>query len=147
MAIVDPISTGANLARYLADRGYSLVRVWSDACPLEVRGLVKPGLEVEWLDTVEFAGDIQQTQAALRELGVHEHILVGSEPGVNLHADLSAAFGLVHGSCDSDKLEARRNKHIQSECIRAAGLNAVQQSLATTLADVEDRCGARTRTS
>ena len=35
-AIVDPISTGASLAKFLSDRGYPLVRVFSDTLPDEV---------------------------------------------------------------------------------------------------------------
>ena len=37
VAIVDPISTGASLAKFLADLGYPLVRVFSDTLPDEVR--------------------------------------------------------------------------------------------------------------
>ena len=36
VAIVDPISTGASLAKFLSDRGYPLVRVFSDTLPDEV---------------------------------------------------------------------------------------------------------------
>jgi len=35
VAIVDPISTGASLAKFLSDRGYPLVRVFSDTLPDE----------------------------------------------------------------------------------------------------------------
>ena len=36
VGIVDPISTGASLAKFLSDRGYPLVRVFSDTLPDEV---------------------------------------------------------------------------------------------------------------
>ena len=38
VAIVDPISTGASLAKFLADLGYPLVRVFSDTLPDEAGG-------------------------------------------------------------------------------------------------------------
>lgn len=37
VAIVDPISTGASLAKFLSEKGYPLVRVFSDTLPDEVR--------------------------------------------------------------------------------------------------------------
>ena len=43
VAIVDPISTGASLAKFLSDRGYPLVRVFSDTLPDEVKALVAEG--------------------------------------------------------------------------------------------------------
>ena len=135
VGIVDPISTGACLARYLADKGYALVRIWSDQCPADVRNLVKSGLEVDWIDTVEHKGDAAETEAALRRLGMTD-VLVGSEPGVNLHADLTASFG-KSTAVDADKLAARRNKYLQSECVRNAGLSAARQTLANSMADVE----------
>jgi hypothetical protein len=52
IAVVDPISTGAALARFLADQKYSVVRVFSDMCPDNIRALVKEGCEVDWAATV-----------------------------------------------------------------------------------------------
>ena len=138
VAVVDPVSTGACLARYLADRGHPVVRVWSDAIPPEVKGLVAAGLEVDWEATVDHTGDIAATVESLKKLGVDKYILVGSEPGVNLHADLTTAFGLVPGDEKAVELQAaRRNKYLQSETIRAAGLTAVHQALAEEKDQVE----------
>ena len=133
VAIVDPISTGAQLAKYLANRGYDLVRVFSDIIPDSVKGLVAEGLEVDWLVTIQHEGRASATARALKGLGVTD-VIVGSEPGVTLHVHLAAEFG---ADLPAEKLELRRNKYLQSEAVRAAGLDAVQQILAHTLDDCE----------
>lgn len=94
VAIVDPISTGASLAKFLSNLGYPLVRVFSDTLPDEVKALVAEGLEVDWQVTIQHEGPgrAAYTAAALRGLGVKD-VIVGSEPGVSLQAELSSAFG------------------------------------------------------
>ena len=136
IAIVDPISTGASLAKFLSNLGYPLVRVFSDTIPDEVKALVAEGLEVNWLVTIQHEigpGRAAHTAAALRGLGV-KNVIVGSEPGVSLQAELSSAFGQP---VPADKIELRRNKYLQSEAVRDAGLDAVHQRLAHTREDVE----------
>ncbi|EOD09753.1 hypothetical protein EMIHUDRAFT_465353 [Emiliania huxleyi CCMP1516] len=124
VAIVDPISTGACLAKHLSSQGYRLCRVFSDTIPDSVKALVAAGLEVDWEVTIQHEGRVASTLAALRGVGV-THLLVGSEPGVSLHAELSAAFaGGAALSLPREALELRRNKYLQSEAIRSAGCDA-----------------------
>ena len=139
VAIVDPISTGAQLAKFLANLGYPMVRVFSDTIPDSVKALVAEGLEVDWLVTVQHEGPSRtdSTAAALRGVGVGV-VLCGSEPGVTLHAELSGAFGRP---VPDDKIELRRSKYLQGEAVRAAGLEAVHQRLAHTREDVEEFIG------
>ena len=140
VAIVDPISTGASLAKFLSDKGYPLVRVFSDTLPDEVKALVAEGLEVDWRVTIQHEGPgrAAYTAAALRGVGVTE-VIVGSEPGVSLQAELSSAFG--DSPVPVDKIELRRNKYLQSEAVRDAGFDAVHQTLAHTREDVEEFIG------
>ena len=72
VALVDPISTGACLAKFLSDRGYPLVRVFSDTIPDGVKALVAEGLEVDWLVTIqhEHKSRLASTVAALKGLGI-----------------------------------------------------------------------------
>ena len=125
VAIVDPISTGAQLAKYLANRGYELVRVFSDIIPDSVKGLVAEGLEVDWLVTIQHEGRASATARALKGLGVTD-VIVGSEPGVTLHVHLAAEFG---ADLPAEKLELRRNKYLQSEAVRAAGFQGFDAQL------------------
>ena len=53
IVVVDPVSTGACLAKELSERGHSLVRVWSDTCPDVVKNHTKAGTEVA------YAGELQ----------------------------------------------------------------------------------------
>lgn len=134
IAIVDPISTGACLAKYLS-KDYKMIRVFSDVIPDGVKALVAEGFEVDWEVTIQHEGRLASTAAALRGCGVTD-VLVGSEPGVSLHAELCSALAL-QAQVTQEKIELRRNKYLQSEAIRAAGLDAVHQTLAHTAADVE----------
>ena len=133
IAIVDPISTGACLAKHLADAGFKLVRVFSDTIPDSVKALVAEGLEVDWMVTVQHQGHVASTAACLRGVGVTQ-VLCGSEPGVTLEAELQTYFGQP---VPAEQLELRRNKYHQSEAVRKAGLSAVHQTLAHTAEDVE----------
>ena len=94
----------------------------------------------DWQVTVQHEGPgrAAYTAAALRGLGVTE-VIVGSEPGVSLQAELSSAFG--DSPVPEDKIELRRNKYLQSEAVRDAGLDAVHQTLAHTREDVEGFIG------
>ena len=131
--MVDPVSTGAALARYIADKGKHVVRVFSNMCPEMIRNHVKAGFEVDWLRTLQHE-DLDSTVAQLKELGCIE-VLVGCESGVNLCDELTAALGVRGNSTEQAK--ARRNKFLQAELVRSSGLDAPRQVLAETLDDVE----------
>lgn len=135
VCVIDPVSTGAALARYLADRGHLVVRLFSDMCPATVRAHVKAGFEVDWLETIQHeSGGLKATAARIKELKCME-VFVGCESGVNLYDELTAALG-VRGN-PSPNVAARRNKFLQAELVRSAGLDAPRQQLAVTLDDVE----------
>ena len=104
---------------------------------MQVKALVAEGLEVDWRVTIQHEGPgrAAYTAAALRGVGV-THVIVGSEPGVSLHAELSSYF--ADSPVPAEKIELRRNKYLQSEAVRAAGIDAVQQTLAHTREDVEE---------
>ena len=103
----------------------------------QVKALVAEGLEVDWRVTIQHEGPgrAAYTAAALRGVGV-THVIVGSEPGVSLHAELSSYF--ADSPVPAEKIELRRNKYLQSEAVRAAGIDAVHQTLAHTREDVEE---------
>ena len=102
-----------------------------------MKALVAEGLEVDWRVTIQHEGPgrAAYTAAALRGVGV-THVIVGSEPGVSLHAELTSYF--ADSPVPAEKIELRRNKYLQSEAVRAAGIDAVHQTLAHTREDVEE---------
>ena len=86
-----------------------------------MKALVAEGLEVDWRVTIQHEGPgrAAYTAAALRGVGV-THVIVGSEPGVSLHAELTSYF--ADSPVPAEKIELRRNKYLQSEAVRAAGI-------------------------
>ena len=87
--------------------------------------------------TVEHNGDLPTTVKAIRALGhALSNVLVGCETGVLLADQLASALG-VRGN-GTERSELRRNKFHQTEAVRAAGLNAMMQTLASSDASVEE---------
>jgi biotin carboxylase len=139
VVVVDPFSTGAVLAADLFQRGYKVIALYSANLDqlLNVANLVPKGVTVSFEAVVPFddnLGVIQERLAALKAVRVVA-VLPGAETGVELADALSEAMGLVtNGTAQS---EARRNKYVMGETIRAAGLRAVRQQRATTWQEVE----------
>mmetsp|Transcript_12727 Transcript_12727/g.19116 ORF Transcript_12727/g.19116 Transcript_12727/m.19116 type:complete len:383 (+) Transcript_12727:1-1149(+) len=95
-------------------------------------------MSVPFLKTVRHtcSSDLANTLAALRSVGTPvRDVIVGCETGVLL-ADLLAEKLGVRGNGTS-KSNLRRNKWFQTEAVRAAGLNACVQKLASCSEDVE----------
>lgn len=127
VVVVDPISTGARLAKMAMDRGFAVLRVYSALFPQELKDLVPEscaGLRYE--ATLTFA-DAQATIDELKELPYHvAAVLIGCEAGVECCDELTSA---MHGFPTNglEKSAARRDKWLMGEEVRAAGLRAVRQ--------------------
>ena len=138
VVIVDPISTGLKLAHEAVHtRGLTVIAVWSDVVPSELKELVDPKFNVEYAARIQHhTGAIQDTVAAVAELGLDvREVMVGCETGVLLCDDLAEAMGCRGNGTAKSSL--RRNKYLQTEAVRSAGLNACGQMLAETSDDVE----------
>lgn len=146
VVVLDPFSTGMTLADAVLRRGYACICVYSDTLDV-MRELIKhtpPALTARFAATIFHDGahaHAQQaynaTVAAIENVRGVELIgvIAGAETGVVLADRLSEHFQLTtNGSAGSD---ARRNKYLMGEKVRAAGLRAVQQCAATTWAQVE----------
>ena len=100
VAVIDPISTGFVLCYKLKERGYSVIAVWSDVTPDELKNFVDARFAISFDAVVQHrAGDVEGTRAELlgaaAELGVELHdVMVGCECGVLLGDLLSSAAGL-----------------------------------------------------
>jgi len=134
--VVDPISTGANLAQLLYDRGWNVIRVFSDGCPEKVKAHTPAGLTVKFVNTIEHFGDLAATVASVRATGYElAASFVGCETGVLFSDILTDALGL-RGNATAHS-ELRRNKFLQTEAVRTAGLPAAHQALVSTQTEVE----------
>lgn len=147
VVVLDPFSTGMTLAASVMARGYECICVYSDTLAV-MRELIK---HIPQSFTDQYA-------AIIFHDGAHEHaekayadtvaaikqvrgvkiigIIAGAETGVMMADKLSEDFALTtNGSGGSD---ARRNKYLMGEKVRAAGLRAVKQRSATKWAQIVD---------
>ena len=86
IVLVDPVSTGACVARDAVARGYHVVRLWSKELSQELREFLPDGCQVEYLATVEEADTIKATAKRLLAIFTPDAIICGAETGVLLTA-------------------------------------------------------------
>jgi biotin carboxylase len=122
VAIVDPYSSGAFLARAFATRGRDCVAVWSspDAPPL-FRRSSDAG---HFARIVPYTASIETLVRALRRQAV-DLVLAGSEPGVELADELAERMGIAANGTRLS--EARRDKFLMARAVKARGLATAQQ--------------------
>lgn len=143
IAIVDPFSTGAHLARAACQAGYKCIRVFS-IWDSPVAALVQEGVNVEFSATVQYNDQLEDENAAtnaavdaLRALNMKIiAVIPGAETGVELADRLSFRMGLRSNGEEGSL--ARRNKYLMGEKVRNFGVRAVKQRLVTTIEDMMD---------
>ncbi|MFE7897968.1 ATP-grasp domain-containing protein [Streptomyces sp. NPDC057424] len=141
VAIVDAFSTASHLAPLFHARGYDCLHVQSLETPPTAFGAsFRPG---DFIATVVHRGDTAETLAGVAPYAPVA-LLAGAEIGVELADVLSEALGLrTNGTALSN---ARRDKFRMVETVRAAGVPAAEQVLATDLDTLLDWYGATDRT-
>ena len=137
VGVVDPFSTGAIIASLLSAQGYRVIALYS--ANLEQLGnlqnLVPVGLKLTF-DAVMGYTDVPSMLQTLREMQWPViAIIAGAETGVELADMLSERMGLITNG--TAKSEARRNKYVMGETIRAAGIRAVKQLRASTWHEID----------
>ena len=137
VGVVDPFSTGAIMASMLSEQGYKVIALYS--ANLEQLGnlqsLVPAGLKLTF-DAVMGYTDVPSMLKTLQGMQWPVvAIIAGAETGVELADMLSERMGLTsNGTALS---EARRNKYVMGETVRAAGIRAVKQLRASTWGEIE----------
>lgn len=129
VVIVDVYAPTARLARAFADAGCAVVGLYSTPePPIAYRRLGGLPDRAVFVDTVVHHGDLEQTRATIAEYDPIA-VVTGGETGVELADQLSEALGLAtNGTARS---AARRDKYLQIEAVRGAGLAGARQLLAT----------------
>ncbi|WP_077796106.1 ATP-grasp domain-containing protein [Streptomyces sp. JHA26] len=141
VAIVDAFSTASHLAPLFHARGYDCVHVQSLARPPAAFGATfRPD---DFLTTVVHGGDVAETLAALAPYAPVA-LLAGAEIGVELADVLSEALGLRTNGTELSS--ARRDKFRMVETVKAAGVPAADQILATDLDTLLEWYGETGRT-
>mmetsp|Transcript_19370 Transcript_19370/g.42811 ORF Transcript_19370/g.42811 Transcript_19370/m.42811 type:complete len:462 (-) Transcript_19370:303-1688(-) len=139
IAIVDPYSTGACVALECFERGYAVIALWSKYASDELKKH-KPSScgELVYLAEVTERATLEGTAAALKDAAGEAELIgcsVGGETGVPLADALSELLGL---RTNGTQIAARRDKKLQQELVKAAGLRSVRQAGGTRMSDVED---------
>jgi biotin carboxylase len=135
--VVDPYSTGGTLAFELNRHGFKVISVHSEEMDKseELKSMVPHGLKPIYEAAILYEGDHDHMLETIDKTGFKIiAVLAGAETGVHLADELSERLGLLtNGTAFTD---ARRNKYLMGEAVRASGLRAVQQSLCSTWAEV-----------
>ncbi|MDH6574463.1 ATP-grasp domain-containing protein [Kitasatospora sp. MAP5-34] len=133
VVMVDVYAPTMRLAAAFIKAGYACVRVQST---LEVPPVYRSSFSLDqFADNIVHHGDLAATVSAV---AAHAPVAVitGGELGVELADRISEALGLPsNGSALS---EARRNKYVQIETLKAAGLRGARQLLVTGESELAD---------
>ena len=133
IVIVDPYSAGAMLAEALRARGVKCIAVESSqTIPKAMRSRFNPA--VFW-DIIRHEGDFGRTLDAVAR---HRPAFVvpGSESGVELAEQLGDDLGLPGNGVALR--EARRDKYLMAEAVRARSLRTAAQFLSSDIGEIVD---------
>jgi biotin carboxylase len=116
VAVVDPFSTGGQLAGVLAEHGVESVAVIATETFPAHLAIID---ELDYVDVHTYRGDVAQTTRTLAQLGVGR-VVAGSESGIFLADEL--AHRLRTPGNDPSTSRRRREKSAMSNALQAAGL-------------------------
>eukprot|EP01038_Epipyxis_sp_PR26KG_P016284 gene16284-22181_t len=139
--IVDTFSTGAMLADIVYKMGYKVICVLSGDLK-DLLEMIPEGLDFSFVETfvcnvqVEPIIALETLLSQIQSVSLNiVAVIAGAETGVELADMLSESLNLrTNGTALS---EARRNKYVMGETIRAAGIRAVKQLRASTWGEIE----------
>lgn len=140
VVVIDPFSSGANLAAMIVKMGYKLILLFSEknSAMAQLKGPALGKSLVVQHDNLlpDQAQANRDTIEAIKEASRGCPVLAilpGAETGVPLADQLSSLFGTR--SNGTDLSEARRNKHTMQETVRKAGIRGVAQRLCKSKED------------
>jgi biotin carboxylase len=133
IVIVDPYSAGAMLAEAVRARGAKCIAVESSqTIPKAMRSRFNPAV---FREIIRHEGDYGRT---LDAVGRHRpaFVMPGGESGVELAEQLAVDLHLP--SNGAALREARRDKYLMAEVVRARGLRTAAQFLSSDVGDIVD---------
>lgn len=134
VAVVDPLSSGLDLAVELAKRKFELVQVLSQPVPETLKSIAGSST-ISWKQRLDFSESktIESIADALALLDCR-YVVAGCETGVELADALCRRLGLsANGMLQS---AARRDKFKMTEAVESAGLCANRQRRIQAWSDV-----------
>lgn len=137
--VVDPYSTGCCVAQEIQKRGYLIIAVWTIGFSPEMKTHVPRSCGVmNYFGEIDQAESLEETNTRLKEAAQGHEIsccFAGGEAGVDFADALSEYLGLL---TNGTEIPNRRDKYVQQELNRQAGLRAVRQAGGTKFSEVED---------
>ena len=138
VVIVDPYSSGCCVAKEIMSRGYKVIALWTNGfaedmklhVPLSCTGMT-------YYAQVTEAATLEATAAAAQSAAKPRRIvacLAGGEAGVDLGDSLSEKLGV---RTNGTAIPNRRDKKVQQELVKAAGMRSVRQAGSGKFAEVE----------
>jgi biotin carboxylase len=139
VVVTDPYSTGCLVVNEMASRGYRVMALWTSGFSEEMKthtplaaGIMRYHAEVTERGTLaETVAEVYKAAGKLRVVAC----IAGGEAGVDCADALSERMGL---RTNGTGIANRRDKKVQQELIRDAGMRSVRQAAGKTLEDVED---------
>ena len=140
--VVDPYSTGCLVVKEIMDRGYHVMCLYSHDLADDMKAHV-PELagDLDYVATIELSSDsLVETAERCRAVAKAESktivaCVVGGENGVKLTDALSEHLGLT---TNGTQVPNRRDKSVQANLVRTAGLRAVREASGSHFEQVED---------
>ena len=136
--LVDPYSTGCLIAEEIAKRGYKVIALWTKGFSEDMKTHVPLSCEnLNYFAEVQDEGNLGDTVKAIyKAAGKYRVVTViaGGEAGVDMADALSERMNVRTNGTD---IPNRRDKKLQQELIKKAGLRSVRQAGGDKFSDVE----------
>ena len=142
VVMVDPYSTGCVIALEFMNRGYNVIACWNktlaDVMKTHVPLLCSSNNNFKYYTEVDEGSSVAETvEVVTKAAGSYRVVacLAGGESGVDLADALSEALKVRTNGTD---IPNRRDKKLQQELCRKAGLRSVRQAGGSKFSEVED---------
>lgn len=144
--VVTPYSTGCCVALEMQRRGYVIVALWINGFAEEMKTHVPLSCikELKYVCEIEEQQTLQLTLEEIKRRTNDANLevvacLAGGEAGVDVADVVSEAMGLLSNGTlvVDDEILNRRDKKVQQELLRSAGMRSVRQSGSDKFEDVE----------
>jgi hypothetical protein len=147
--VITPYSTGCCVALEMQRRGYAIVALWTKGFAEEMKTHVPLSCakELRYVCEVEEQKTLEQTLHEIHQkasVGANLEIvacLAGGEAGVDAADVISEAMGLLSNGIlrgNDGAILNRRDKKIQQELLKEAGMRSVRQAGSHQFEDVEE---------
>lgn len=139
VVVVDPYSTGCLVVHEIISRGFNVIALWTAEFADEMKGYVPKSCgPIHYVAEVTEGASLEDTANICRKAADGAEIaavIVGGEAGVEYADALSEHMGL---RTNGTKIANRRDKAVQQELVKRAGLRSIREASGRKIEDVED---------